>query len=79
MYDAFQTAEMIMGDASRSEAVTEGLPDLPRLQDAGFGNKQIVNWNDWKAIDAEEKQRGKALGKEREKFVKIDDMLKVVQ
>lgn len=59
--------------------VTEDLPALPRLQDAGFGNKSTVSWNDWKAIDAEEKRRGASLGKEREKFVKIEDMLKVVQ
>lgn len=78
MYDAFQTAETIMQDASEA-ASTEDKPGLPRLQEAGFGNKQVVSWADWKAIDAEEKRRGHVLGKEREKFVRIEDMLKVVQ
>lgn len=78
MYDAFQTAETIITDAAAASS-TKSLPDLPRLPDAGFGNKQVVSWSDWKAIDAEERRRGKALGKEREKFVRVDDMLKVVQ
>lgn len=78
MYDAFQAAETIMSDLG-SLNVSEDLPVLPRLQDAGFGNKPVVSWNDWKAIDVEEKRRGALLGKEREKFVRIEDMLKVIQ
>lgn len=78
MYDAFQAAETIISDAVTTD-VQGDLPDLPLLQDAGFGNKQTVSWTDWKAIDAEEKRRGARLGKEREKFVRIDDMLRTVQ
>ena len=78
MYDAFTAAETIMSDASSVEGKDE-LPPLPFLQDAGFGNKQIINWSDWKAIDAEERRRGALLGKEREKFVRIEDMLHVAQ
>jgi adrenodoxin-NADP+ reductase len=77
MYDAFQKAEMIMKDASNEGSVKD-LPDLPKLQDAGYGNQPVVSWDDWKAIDAEERRRGKVLGKEREKFVRVADMLQVV-
>lgn len=78
MYDAFHAAETIMGDASLAESQEE-LPPLPTLQDAGFGNKQIISWSDWKSIDEEERRRGALLGKEREKFVRIEDMLRVAQ
>ena len=78
MYDAFHAAETIMGDASSADKQEE-LPPLPRLQDAGFGNKRIISWSDWKSIDAEERRRGALLGKEREKFVRIEEMLRVAQ
>jgi len=34
-----------------------------------------VSWKDWAKIDAVEKARGRAKGKEREKFTRIQDML----
>ncbi len=42
-----------------------------------LNEKQIkfVNFIDWKKIDAAEIERGKPLGKPREKFVKVDEML----
>ena len=78
MYNAFETAELIASDFG-SVASPEGtLPDLPDLQQAGFGDQKVVSWEDWKAIDAEERRQGEKLGKEREKFVTMDDMLKVL-
>jgi adrenodoxin-NADP+ reductase len=37
-----------------------------------------LNWQDWKVIDRAERERGKKKGKEREKFVSIAEMLKVL-
>ncbi|WPG98715.1 nadph:adrenodoxin oxidoreductase, mitochondrial [Acrodontium crateriforme] len=37
-----------------------------------------VTWNDWQAIDAEEIKRGQALGKVKEKFSSVEEMLKVL-
>ena len=36
---------------------------------------RFVDFNDWKKIDAAEIERGKPLGKPREKFIKIEEML----
>jgi adrenodoxin-NADP+ reductase len=43
-------------------------------------NKSLrpLSWNDWKVIDAAEKSRGKKVGKEREKFPSIEEMLKAL-
>jgi adrenodoxin-NADP+ reductase len=37
--------------------------------------KQVVQWQGYKQIDAHEKQRGSAVGKPREKFVSVAEML----
>jgi len=37
-----------------------------------------VGWSEWQRIDAVEKERGKRLGKEREKVVDVEEMLKIV-
>ena len=37
-----------------------------------------TNWADWKAIDAVEIERGKQLGKPREKITDVGDMLKLL-
>ena len=37
-----------------------------------------VSWADWKRIDEEERRRGRAKGKPREKFLSTADMLKVL-
>ena len=38
-----------------------------------------VSWSDWERIDAAEKQNGKKIGKEREKFSTVKDMLEVLE
>ena len=83
MYDAFETAELIASDlgapsTNTSESISASVPDLPNLQDAGFGAQKIVSWDEWRAIDAEERRRGSKLGKEREKFTRVHDMLAVL-
>jgi hypothetical protein len=47
-----------------------------------FGNVRgvrVVGYDDWRRIDAAEIERGAALGKPREKFVSVDEMLGVLQ
>jgi adrenodoxin-NADP+ reductase len=75
MYDAFSTAETIAHDATTFVWGSSKLPDLNR--DELAGNKPIVTWADWERIDAEERKRGERLGKEREKFTNVPDMLEV--
>ena len=39
---------------------------------------RVVSFADWKKIDAAEIERGAALGKPREKFVRITGMLSAI-
>ena len=61
------------------------LPPCPQPDDALFGKflqeKKIcfVSFSDWKKIDAAEIERGKPLGKPREKFVTKEEMLGVLK
>jgi adrenodoxin-NADP+ reductase len=82
MEDAFGTADSIIHDIKA---------DLPFLNhDAGGstglgweGVKKEVekrglrrtSWTDWKRIDGLEREKGKALGKEREKMTNVEEML----
>lgn len=75
------------GDAAAT--VVRMLEDLPALEpreastvsrqaiDARLEQRGLraVSWQDWKRIDAAEKKRGKVLGKVRDKFTSIDEML----
>lgn len=79
MYDAFQTAELIMRDFGRQNSVIDvDIPDVSSIQHSSFGKQRVVSWQNWLAIDAAERKRGVPLGKEREKFVRIQDMLAVL-
>ncbi len=40
---------------------------------------RIVEFNDWRRIDSEEVARGEALGKPREKFTRVSEMLSVLE
>jgi len=46
------------------------------LKDKGV---RVVSFSDWKKIDAAEMERGKPIGKPREKFVKVEEMLAVLK
>ena len=37
-----------------------------------------TGWREWKVIDQVERERGGKLGKEREKIVCVEEMLKVI-
>lgn len=76
--DAFETVKSLVAD----------IPSLPRCAEpsrdalAAFlkaRGARVVSWDDWRQIDAAEVERGKPLGKPREKFVRIEEMLGVLQ
>ncbi|KAI9706978.1 MAG: NADPH-adrenodoxin reductase [Bogoriella megaspora] len=82
MDDAFTTADVIAKDWE------DKVPFLASEEDGGKsmgwdGLKQIIrksslraiNWRDWQRIDQLEKQKGKVVGKEREKFTSVSAML----
>jgi ferredoxin/flavodoxin---NADP+ reductase len=68
------TAEVVLADLSARSGRRSGDPDalLARLRPRVA---RIVSYRDWVAIDAAERRRGAPLGKPREKFVSVADML----
>ncbi|KAK9448312.1 uncharacterized protein V1518DRAFT_418616 [Limtongia smithiae] len=83
MYDAFETAASVIEDfeagkiGSSSRRQRDGWEGVR----AELGNAlswRIVGWGDWLKIDAAERERGRVLGKVREKFVTQKDMLEVI-
>jgi ferredoxin/flavodoxin---NADP+ reductase len=68
------TAEAVLADLPARRGRRSGDPDalLARLRQRVA---RIVSYRDWVAIDAAEKRRGAPLGKPREKFVSVADML----
>lgn len=84
MYDAFDTGDAIVNDWTNGtkflefkgagenrgwEAVQEEIKNM---------GLRPVSWGQWQKIDKAEKERGRAAGKEREKFVSEEDMLSVL-
>ncbi|KAK3944797.1 hypothetical protein QBC46DRAFT_146206 [Diplogelasinospora grovesii] len=87
MLDAFATADAIAQDWTSSEQPVQFLNEDGKeaagweavKSETGATNKgKVVSWEDWQRIDSAEKERGKAAGKEREKFTKTTDMLAVL-
>ncbi len=79
MEDAFDTAESIAKDWASEEPFMSGTDGWDALQeDAATKILRPVTWDNWKKIDAAEKERGKTKGKRREKFTSISDMLGVL-
>ena len=68
------TAEAVLADLPARAGRRSGGPDalLARLRSRVA---RMVSYRDWAAIDAAEKRRGALLGKPREKFVSVADML----
>ncbi len=83
MEDAFATADAIAQDwhnQSRflNDGAGTGLGWEGVKADAERRGLRRVSWADWEKIDAAEKHNGIKLGKEREKFTSIKDMLRVL-
>ncbi|KAL9114521.1 MAG: hypothetical protein Q9227_001602 [Pyrenula ochraceoflavens] len=88
MEDAFVTAEAMADDWADGQNAGQFLNGNSRTCDGWEGvRREIeerrlpvrrVSWNDWKKIDAAEKERGRRAGKEREKFGSVEEMLEVL-
>ncbi|KAL8837262.1 MAG: hypothetical protein Q9176_005796 [Flavoplaca citrina] len=80
MEDSFATAEAIIADWKDRAPFLGGGDgwDTLKMEIAAKG-AHTVSWKDWLRIDAAEKARGKAVGKEREKFTNPHDMLNVLK
>ena len=72
---ASETVDGLLADAmsGRLAPAPDRAVDLAtRLRDRGV---RLTDWSDWQRIDAAEVARGAALGKPRDKFTTIDEML----
>ena len=79
MEDAFATAEAIAEDWEVKAQFLKGGDGWDTLKDEVDRQKvRTVSWEDWKRIDAKEKERGVSREKEREKLTRVDDMLKAL-
>ncbi|KAK6346866.1 NADPH-adrenodoxin reductase [Orbilia brochopaga] len=83
MIDAFDAGDNIVNDwrtgvefLGKNRKNKAGW-DAVKVQHQKRGIK-AVHWNDWDKIDEAEKQRGQKVGKEREKFGTVDEMLAVL-
>ncbi|KAF2796987.1 FAD/NAD(P)-binding domain-containing protein [Melanomma pulvis-pyrius CBS 109.77] len=87
MTDAFTSADAIVEDwetgvsflnSRQGENASTGLGwDGVRSEVEGKGVRPL-NWEDWKTIDAKEKGKGERIGKTREKFASVEEMLKAL-
>ncbi|KAL0095825.1 hypothetical protein J3Q64DRAFT_1708793 [Phycomyces blakesleeanus] len=81
MQDAYETADTIVDDLKNGKqmldgANKEGAAGLePLLKERGV---RVVSFDDWKKIEAAEFAAGAKLGKPREKFSRVKDMLAVL-
>ena len=72
MEDAFATVELIVEDWTGKSSDRKGCEALKsHLSEA-------VDWNGWIRIDSAERERGRPLGRTREKFRSVHDMLSAV-
>jgi adrenodoxin-NADP+ reductase len=65
------------GDGGGGERGASGRQGLAKLLEERCVN--VVDFKGWEAIDAEEVRRGKAVGKPREKIVKVEEMLEIAK
>lgn len=73
MEDGFATAELIAEDCAGKTSTKHGW-DAVKSQ-----LPHATNWQDWLKIDAAEREKGKMLGKEREKIQSITEMLNIIR
>ncbi|GBM15867.1 NADPH:adrenodoxin oxidoreductase, mitochondrial [Araneus ventricosus] len=76
MSSSYETGDTVLKDLANGELndVTKGRDEiLDLLKKKGV---KYVTFKDWQKLDKIEQERGQALGKDREKFYNVDDMLK---
>ncbi|KAL4210298.1 hypothetical protein CU097_006870 [Rhizopus azygosporus] len=82
MTDAYETADTIVNDLQQDkEMLSGGSKDGADGLDVTFKKRGIipVSYSDWKKIEAAEFAIGEKLGKPREKFTTVEDMLAVLK
>ena len=72
--DSFETAKHVLADLPTLKRAPERKREELQKLLAGRGVR-VVSYDDWRRIDAAEVARGAAVGKPREKFVTVDEML----
>ena len=82
MEDAFTSAEVIARDWADGVKFLDGEEQRQGWDgvksEADRRGIRRVSWADWEVIDKEEKRRGQAVGKEREKCRSVEEMLKIL-
>ncbi|KAN0061427.1 hypothetical protein ACQY0O_006274 [Thecaphora frezii] len=77
MMDAYTVADTILHDYRTGTPHNAG--DQVGLEESlGKQSRRVVGFADWKRLNEEEIRRGKKLGKIREKFLTVDEMLEVI-
>lgn len=76
--DSFETVKSLVADLPSLARCAEPSRDalVAFLRSRGV---RVVSYEDWRRIDAAEVERGSVIGKPREKFLSIDEMLGVLQ
>ncbi|WFD32215.1 adrenodoxin-NADP(+) reductase [Malassezia sp. CBS 17886] len=84
MVDAYGVADEIRRECAEGAATlcasvghAEAVPGIPAALE--HAHRKVVSFDDWLQIDRAEQERGKPLGKPREKFLSVDAMLRVVE
>ncbi len=75
--DAHETTESVLQDARAGRLPTRGPAGAPGSGAIGaLAAPSVVTWPAYKAIEAAEEAAGAAVGKPREKLVRVDAMLR---
>ena len=74
--DALETVERLLEDASAGRLLHPPQPSRAGVEEL-LARRQVrvVTFEDWRRIDAIERERGAAVGRERVKFTHVEDML----
>ncbi len=74
--DAAETVACMMEDVARDRMLTPSEPDAgAALALVRQRQPQHITWSDWQRLDALEVERGRAAGRPRVKFTRVEDML----
>ncbi|KAF1336595.1 Nadph:adrenodoxin oxidoreductase, partial [Globisporangium splendens] len=80
--DARETVTSIVEDIASGKilnpASSNGLETIKQIILGRNPEKQLVSWKDYERLNDEETKRGEAVGKPREKFTSVEEMLRIV-
>jgi adrenodoxin-NADP+ reductase len=76
MYDAFETADMMVSDVEQNKMPIQNVSGAHYIERIlKERNVQSISFEQWKIIDKVELERGKKLGKSREKILSKQEIL----